>query len=144
MTGKPVTESEASSGDATGADGRNHRVSTELLDRIEQRGRSYGDALKLGDESPEALRSGLLYRIATRPDVVLGLVAEIRRFHALAEHYELCGRAYSRIRELNEICEAHPANADPVGNAAEIELMDLATKLQEYGRRIRAATGGAP
>lgn len=113
-------------------------VTTELLGRIEQRAESYSDALKLGDESPEALRSGMLYRIATRPDVVLGLVAEIRRLHALAEHYELCGRAYKRIRELNEICDAHPALTDPIGNAAEVELMGLATKLQEYGKQIRS------
>jgi len=40
-----------------------------------------------------------------------------------------------RIAELDELCEAHPSNSDPAGNAAEVELYD---RVKEKTRLVEA------
>lgn len=46
------------------------------------------------------------------------------------------GRAYARMKELDEICEAHPRNGDAIGAAAESELADLVPCMRKMLDRI--------
>jgi hypothetical protein len=52
--------------------------------------------------------------------------------------YRVAALAYYRIRELDALCEEHPGIGDPIGAAAEAELMQLTEMLQELKPQVTA------
>lgn len=65
-------------------------------------------------------------------------LAEVDRLTVERDHFELVGRAYLRVKELDDICEAHPGLDDAAGNDAESELMTLTNELRGLVNAYRA------